>query len=289
MSIDARSRPTAFRDPEQKGEAGLTSEQQAFYNDHGYLIVRGFLSQDQVDEIRDTFTTQAKSGFVEGLSDYHYKFAPGDPLSAWPRMLQPHRHSQLPLGPLTVDCILNPRLVAILRCLFGEDPLAAQTMFYFKPPGARGQDFHQDDFYLKTKPGNCMAAWFAIDPADPENGGLEIVPGSHRVEVKCPGQADLTRYFANEHVDIPEGMEAISLRMEAGDVLFFNGRVIHGSQGNTSQDRFRRSLIAHYVPRSSLELVGWDNPTLAPDRTLIELQTPTGGGPCGEFQPLRPH
>jgi ectoine hydroxylase-related dioxygenase (phytanoyl-CoA dioxygenase family) len=242
-----------------------------------------------VAEIRDAFTAQAESGFVEGLSDYHYKYDPADPLSRWPRMLQPHRHTHLPLGALTVNRILDDRLVAVLRDLLGEDPLAAQTMFYFKPPGARGQDFHQDDFYLKTKPGNCLAAWFALDPADAENGGLEVVPGSHRVDVMCPGQADLSRYFANEHVEIPEGMKPISLRMDAGDVLFFNGRVIHGSQPNSSKDRFRRSLIAHYVPRSSLELIGWDSPALAPDRTLVTLPGPTGGGPCGEFQPMGPH
>jgi ectoine hydroxylase-related dioxygenase (phytanoyl-CoA dioxygenase family) len=33
--------------------------------------------------------------------------------------------------------------------------------------------------------------------------------------------------------------------MEPGDVLFFNGQVIHGSLPNRSSTRFRRALIAH--------------------------------------------
>lgn len=267
----------------------ISSEQSAFYEANGYLVVRRFLSPEQVSEVRDTFTSQAEAGFVEGLSDYHYNYSTDDPLARWPRMLQPHRRMDLPVGPLSRKLMLDPRLTAILSDLIDDEPLAAQSMFYFKPPGARGQDFHQDDFYLKTKPGNCMAAWFAIDRADNDNGGLEVVAGSHRLELFCPGESDSSRYFAKERVVIPSGMEAVPVEMEPGDVLFFNGRVIHGSQPNSTSDRFRRTFIGHFVPRSSVELIGWDSPALAPDGTPVEIPGPTGGGPCGKFQPIVPH
>ena len=52
--------------------------------------------------------------------------------------------------------MLDSRIEGILTELMGDSPLAVQSMFYFKPPGARGQDFHQDNFYLKVKPGTCM-------------------------------------------------------------------------------------------------------------------------------------
>ena len=63
-------------------------------------------------------------------------------------------------------------------------------MYYFKPPGARGQALHQDNFYLKVEPGNCIATWTAIDPADEENGGMLIVPKTQNFDIVCPEEAD---------------------------------------------------------------------------------------------------
>ena len=42
------------------------------------------------------------------------------------------------------------------RLLLGREPYAAQTMFYFKPPGARGQALHQDQTPLRVQPGTCL-------------------------------------------------------------------------------------------------------------------------------------
>src|SRR5581483_1096451 len=110
----------------------------------------------------------------------------------------------------------------------------------FKPPGARGQDLHQDNFYLRVRPGTCMAAWTAIDDADAGNGGMVVVPSSGDLSVQCPEKSDPTIFFTNEHVPVPAGLKETSLTLRAGDVLFFNGSVIHGSYPNKSRDRFRR-------------------------------------------------
>ena len=48
-------------------------------------------------------------------------------------------------------------------------------------------------------------------------------------------------------------MKAQLVPMKAGDTLFFNGSLIHGSGPNRSKDRFRRSFICHYVSQSHRE------------------------------------
>src|SRR6185503_187519 len=175
--------------------------------------------------------------------------------SFYPRMMHPHKHPELPLvGPLAMRYMLDERVGAILRELFdGLEPIATQSMFYFKPPGARGQDLHQDNFYLRVKPGTCMAAWLAIDDADEENGGMMCVPESHDLEIVCPQVADASKSFTTHLVEPPPGKSAVAMNLLAGDVLFFNGSVIHGSTPNTSHNRFRRALIFHYVPASTVE------------------------------------
>ena len=52
-----------------------------------------------------------------------------------------------------------------------------------------------------------------------------------------------------------------AILMKAGDVLFFNGLIVHGLP-NTTPDRFRRSLIGHYVCAKTEYLVEYDQPVL---------------------------
>ena len=198
-----------------------------------------------------------KDGPIEGLCDIRSDFAATDPLARWPRMLHPHSHMDKPVGPLAMRMMLDRRLEGILRELFGEEPFAVQSMFYFKPPGARGQDLHQDNFYLRVKPGTCIGMWLAVDDADRGNGGLVVVPGSGKMDVVCPETADASTFFTTEHVSVPKGLAEVPVDLKAGDVMFFNGSVIHGSYPNTSKDRFRRAFISHYVPASTTELANW--------------------------------
>jgi phytanoyl-CoA hydroxylase len=77
-------------------------------------------------------------------------------------------------------------------------------MFYFKPPRSRGQALHQDNFYLKVEPGTCFAAWTAIDEADPDNGGMLIVPNTNNEEIHCPELADQNESFTKHYVKPPK-------------------------------------------------------------------------------------
>ena len=171
-----------------------------------------------------------------------------------------------------------------MTALLGWEPLAVQTMLYFKPPGARGQAVHQDQHYLRAEPGTCMAAWLALDDADEENGCLEVVTGSHRLPVLCTESADTTVSFTDVTVPLPEGMGTSPLPMSAGDVLFFHGSLIHGSYPNRSPDRFRRALIGHYIAGEAEEVAAFYHPVLRMDGTEVELGTSERGGPCGVWK-----
>ena len=271
--------------------ASLVDMQTDFFAKEGYLIVRSLFSKDEANLILDTFMEQGKDGPVQGLSEYLSKpVGENDPLSYYPRMMMPHKHSELAVGPLSMSKMLDSRVHTILTRLFADEPLAVQSMFYFKPPGARGQDLHQDNYYLRVKPGTCIAAWTAVEDADENNGGLMIVPGTQNMEVLCPERADNSLYFTQDHLEVPEGKQVQSINLKAGDVLFFNGSLIHGSSPNTSTDRFRRAFICHYVPRSTIEMSKGYTPQM--DFEGIEFVLPDNGdiGPCGvQFGEQRRH
>jgi len=260
----------------------LTVEQIADYQHDGFLLMRSLFSPEETAALRDHFMKIQREALVEGSqAREHYQpanleAADGDILKHFPRVMMPHRFDSL-----SKQYFLDARVGGVLRDLFGEEPLAAQSMHYFKPPGARGQALHQDDFYLQTSPGHCMAAWTALDDADSENGTLFIVPGSHVAGVLCPHAADLSTSFTTEEVDVPAGMEPIELQLTAGDVLFFNGSVIHGSYPNATTDRFRRAFICHYVPNSMMQMSAGYYPLHAFDGQTVERESAEGGGICG--------
>ena len=158
-----------------------------------------------------------------------------------------------------------------------------QTMLYFKPPGARGQALHQDNFYLRAQPGTCMAAWLALDPCDEANGCMQVVPGSHTWPLLCTTQADTSVSFTDVTVPLPAGQPVQPVVMEAGDVLFFNGALVHGSYPNTSPDRFRRALIGHYIEGRAEQVAAFYHPALRMDGSVLTLETSDGGGACGEW------
>ncbi len=259
----------------------LTRDGLRQFEEDGFTIVRGLFGRDEIDRLCTHFTEVHAAGPVPG----HFQpRASKDPLAAYPRVMHPHEISEP-----SRRVLLDARLRSVLEILLGEEVLAAQSMFYFKPPGARGQALHQDNFYLRVEPGTCVAAWVACDVIDRDNGGLEVVPGTHLMDLFCPELADSEVSFAREYVPPPPGLTTVPVDMEPGDVLFFNGSLVHGSQPNGTADRFRRSFIGHYVGRSARR-IGTHYRTLTMDGERVPLPESEGAGPCGtEFAPQGPH
>jgi phytanoyl-CoA hydroxylase len=235
---------------------------------------------------RDLFPATAAAGYVDHFMALRQRGGfpddpgadPGarDPLRRYPRMMHMHRWDRV-----TLDWLLDPRIAECLRSLLGAEPYAVQSMLYFKPPGARGQAMHQDNFYLRVQPGTCIAAWMALDAADEDNGCLFVVPGSHQWPILCTTPADTAISFTDIKVPLPAGTMVRPVTMNAGDVLFFTGSLVHGSEPNRSSDRFRRSLIGHYVHAEARQVAAYYHPALAMDGTTLPLEVSPDGGPCG--------
>ena len=247
----------------------------SFFANNGYAVARNLFSLDEVQGLREHFMKLRAAGPLP------YDLAADtpqsqDPLKKYPRMLNMHR-----LDKTSRNWLLEPRILDLLHLFFDAEPLACQSMVYFKPPGARGQALHQDNYYLRVRPGTCIAAWMALDDSDEANGCMQVVPGSHTWDTLCAQKADITKSFTDVTVPIPAGYHPIPIIMKAGDVLFFNGSIVHGSLPNITADRFRRSLIGHYVCTRTEYLTKYDQPVLNRKGEELTLNASEEGGPCG--------
>ncbi|MEL7239919.1 MAG: phytanoyl-CoA dioxygenase family protein, partial [Planctomycetota bacterium] len=192
-----------------------------------------------------------------------------------------HRHL-----PLHERYLLHPRVLDILEVIIGPDVLALQSMLFLKPPGRSGQGWHQDAYYIPTHPDTLCGAWIAIDDADEFNGALWMAKGSSAepVHPPCPNASDGIkpygfgeRLIANlEHVQgvsepdddkntlspIANRYDNVLVPAKKGDVIFFNGHVLHRSKSNVTKDRFRRAFVGHYCnARSFTQWGGYDHHT----------------------------
>jgi phytanoyl-CoA hydroxylase len=245
------------------------------FRQHGYVVVPHIFTQSQVDRYIDHFMTLRAQGEKPG--DYAGVNAQSnDPWKKYPRMINMHRWDELSL-----QWLLDEGLNRCMTAFLGESPYAVQTMLYFKPPGARGQALHQDQYYLRVQPGTCMAAWLALDRCDEETGCMQIVPGSHTLPMLCTIPADTTQSFSDITVPLPDGMHPEPVIMEPGEVLFFNGQLIHGSFPNTTTDRFRRALIGHYIVAEAEKVAQFYQPVLRMDGSEVQMGVSERGGACG--------
>ena len=256
-------------------ESMLNNSKIQFFKDNGYFIAPGLFDPDEARFLSNHYTQLREGGTYPG--DFAgIDLASDDPLKRFPRMIHMHRWDKTSL-----DWLVDPRIAVHLTALMGREPYAVQTMLYFKPPKARGQALHQDQYYLRVQPGTCVAAWLALDPCDEENGCLQVVPGSHDWPLLCTVKADTHQSFTDVTVPIPAGTPTLPMLMQPGDVLFFNGQVVHGSLPNQSETRFRRSLIGHYIGGEASEVAKFYHPALRMDGSVIELGVSEGGGSCG--------
>jgi len=255
----------------------LTDEQQRQFERDGYCVVVGLFTEEEICEIESFFEEFKKCGLQvfdgKGIEEV-------DITKRQFRALHPHRYS-----PKAQEWFLNPRVAAVLEVLLGKPALGAQTMYYFKPPGARGQGMHQDNFYLLAKPATCIAAWTAIDDADLDNGCLWVVPGSHKGGILCPEKdGEHWLNYGDSHISkFPREQKPVAVPVPRGSTMFFGGDLIHGSGPNRTKDRSRRTFIGHYIDSASEEVAKFYHPVLNMQGEVVSnIAMHQGGGPCGD-------
>ncbi len=233
-------------------------EQYVHYRREGYLKVEQLVPLEDVARLLEWAHSrwQPSGALSQSEKVALHEIAKGT------RVHQLHR-----IDPVAEWGLLHPRVLDVLEALIGPDVLALQTMLFYNPPGTGGQGWHQDAYYITTYPDTLIGAWIALDPADEENGCLWVVPRSHCEPIYPPaytpfGQVHAANAFEDldavenvSHLDdevntltriVRKYPPPIPVPMAPGDVLFFDGHLLHRSYPNRTRDRWRRAFVCHY-------------------------------------------
>lgn len=138
----------------------------------------------------------------------------------------------------------HPALLEIAVDVLGNDVRFWWDQGIDKRPGAGSFiAWHQDNGYTRGRIGEYLSCWLALDTSTLDNGGLEAIPGSHRL-------GDRPHEMRGPHAVIDtagiETERAVPLDAAAGDLLVFSSLLVHQTVGNLTADRHRRAWVIQY-------------------------------------------
>lgn len=229
----------------------LTAAQLSRFNEDGFLIERGLAGKELIstmNRIVDDSVSPALAP-VEYEADVHYPGAPESKMA--PGGQTPRRL----LNAYTRDAVFRQwanskevvsRLKLMLNC--GHVMLSQNhhNCVMTKHPGFSSvTSWHQDMRYWSFDHPELVSVWLALGPERSENGGLMLIPGSHRLNLER-GRFDAALFLRS---DIQENRklieQAVPAQLEAGDTLFFHCRTFHAA-GQNEANIVKKSLVYTY-------------------------------------------
>lgn len=139
-------------------------------------------------------------------------------------------------GKVFEDIVEDPRVLAILDALLMPGYLLTASQAICIHPGETAQPIHYDDSFYpipRPRPSISVSTIVAVDAFTAENGGTEIVPGSHRwSDARIAGTYDGRDHDAGMPAEIEE--QLIPVVMPAGACVVFHGTLMHRGGANRS-------------------------------------------------------
>ena len=201
----------------------------AFQRD-GWLVVRGALTDDQLDALDAAVSTLERWAATGGPGLHHFEQTDAGAVLA---RSEDFVHDD----PVLHDFICGGIVVETLRALFDDEPVLFKEKINYKQPGGGGFAPHQDatayrfvDHHI-----SCMVP---LDPATPASGCLYVAPGYEAGRLPTDERGRIEAAIA-------DGLAWQPVPLEPGDLLFFDSYTPHHSD-TTATTRARRAAYLTY-------------------------------------------
>ena len=230
----------------------LTAEQLDFFKINGVILFRNFITREKVNLFISEVNRIEKEWLEQGIDKVN-----GIPLKFG---VDEHGNKMIQrfcflsqYSPALQDFLHDPRLQALTEFLYPFEGRIAETEkdglimnSYIRTPSSKftQMGWHTDsprDIFMGQRIMPMLNVGMHLDDCDYENGGLRVLPGTHK-----QGLFKLLfrkKYFVDNNADPNE----IGFDIQAGDLTIHDGRIWHRAQ---QSDKFgeesRRRVM--YVP-----------------------------------------
>jgi phytanoyl-CoA hydroxylase len=255
----------------------MISEQQLNdYRDRGFLVIDGFASERECDELRaraDELVQEVDPKEVVSIFSTHeqsrvtddYFLTSGDKIRFFfeenafnldgtlkykkERSINKIGHALHDLDPVFEKFSRSEKVKQLAHAIGFSDSLLLQSMYIFKQPNIGGEvTCHQDSTFLYTEPVDIVGLWFALEDATVENGCLWAIPGGHRHGLKSRWvrtAEDKMEFEIFDETPWPED-QLVPLEVSKGSLILLDGLLPHRSFENQSTHS-RHAYTLHLI------------------------------------------
>ncbi|MER3473658.1 MAG: phytanoyl-CoA dioxygenase [Armatimonadota bacterium] len=223
----------------------ISDEEKQFFLDNGYLILRGVLQGEELRRIQQAMQELVHYGSqtVRDHPDYMYGVGPntGKPvLRRIEYVIDKRDEMKVLLG--------HPFILRSVENLIGRDFIPTWDSMVLKMPGEGIiVAWHRDAGTECVGDTPIFNVDFYLDEAD-EDTCLWVIPGSHQWDVEQAQRWLAERRDRDQTKEHFRASGAVPVLMQAGDVLFHNILLLHGSPYNLS-NKLRR--VVYYEFRAA--------------------------------------
>jgi non-haem Fe2+, alpha-ketoglutarate-dependent halogenase len=214
----------------------LSAEKQEFYAENGYLYPIRVFSDAETAGFRrqfDDYTAQNK--------DLLDKMIPRER-----RAVYALTHLMLPW---VYQIAAHPRVLDAVEGAIGPNILVWGSDWFVK--FARDPAFiswHQDGAYWGLNPPKVTTAWIALSPSTLENGCMQVMPGTQKMQLPQRETYALDNALSRGQeiaLEVDES-KAVAMTLEAGEMSLHHIGIAHGSKANSS-DQPRIGIAVRYI------------------------------------------
>jgi ectoine hydroxylase-related dioxygenase (phytanoyl-CoA dioxygenase family) len=257
-------------------QTALTLNQLKFWDENGFLIVKGLIPEKLVSAVNAEIetTVQDRRKFPNVKIDVLTGPLAGKrmPIAEAPDEVF---SGSLKLNDLYLDsailrrAVLSDQLVAILSALLDGDPIVINSLNFTR--GSQ-QPSHFDTWYMPPPVTNkLVVSSICLEDLHPDAGPLFYYPGSHTIPPykfshggihAIESEMSACRAYLESEI-ASRGLRKTAFLGAAGDVFLWHAQLLHGGLPVRNWTRTRKSLVTHYwrkqdVPSEKVALVDGD-------------------------------
>lgn len=241
-------------------EMALTQQQIEQFQQDGYLVFRQMAAPAVCEQMLSVAGQHLRAAIapLEYEADVGYPEAPDSLDAPGGRTVRRLRNAY------QRDAVFrtwaeDPGLLTKLTQLLDEPvcltPAHHNCVMTKHPNFGTATSWHRDIRYWSFTRPDLISVWLALGPELPGNGGLQFIPGSHRIGIE-PQQLDELDFL---RPDLAQNQalfaQGIALELQQGDVVFFHSGLFHAA-GRNGGDTVKTSVVFAYRGQSNLPLAG---------------------------------
>lgn len=250
--------------------AGLSQEQISKYDSDGYIILKQFFSNIEVEKMYAT--ALADDVMRKNALDLNDQTGKKTRLSLW----------FTPGNDVFGYMSRSARMINSIAPLLDSDSPVCHfhSKLMQKEPRVGGAwEWHQDyGYWYKNQfmfPDQLISVMIALTHANKQNGCLQVIKGSHKLGRVNHGfageQVGADMVFVNNAL---KTMDLVYCELDPGDALIFHSNLLHRSEANLSEHP-RWSIISCYSSQSNLAYnetsTSWKEPVhIVPDEAIMK-------------------